>query len=135
MEGWKATGAGLGKRVLTLVGQLPCRTPSQLLAPAAAPALLPCCRTVRTWDVFSGKGGVESLQHSSDVLALAWRPDGKQLASATLDGHIFFWDPHEAVIQVGRQRFSVRPNSFLWGMMLAWGSCRWGWRRRCEEGV
>ncbi len=39
------------------------------------------------------------LQH--DVLALAWRPDGKQLASSTLDGQIYFWDPHEAVLQVG----------------------------------
>ena len=51
---------------------------------------------MRTWDVFSGKGGVESLQHSHDVLALAWRPDGKQLASSTLDGQIYFWDPHNA---------------------------------------
>ena len=36
-------------------------------------------KTVRTWDVFSGKGGVEELRHSHDVLALAWRPDGRQL--------------------------------------------------------
>ena len=35
------------------------------------------------------------------MLALAWRPDGKQLASSTLDGQIYFWDPHEAVLQVG----------------------------------
>lgn len=35
-----------------------------------------------------------------DVLALAWRPDGKQLASSTLDGQIYFWDPHDAVLQV-----------------------------------
>ncbi|PRW59321.1 periodic tryptophan 2-like protein [Chlorella sorokiniana] len=56
-------------------------------------------RTVRTWDVFNGKGAVEALQHQHDVLALAWRPDGKQLASSTLDGQIYFWDPHEAVLQ------------------------------------
>jgi WD40 repeat protein len=35
-----------------------------------------------------------------DVLALAWRPDGKMLASSTLDGQIYFWDPHEASLQV-----------------------------------
>ena len=34
------------------------------------------------------------------MLALAWRPDGKQLASSTLDGQIYFWDPHEAELQV-----------------------------------
>jgi periodic tryptophan protein 2 len=56
-------------------------------------------KTVRTWDVFSGKGGVEELRHSHDVLALAWRPDGRQLASSTLDGQIYLWDPIEAELQ------------------------------------
>jgi WD40 repeat protein len=53
-----------------------------------------------TWDVFAGKTGVEALQHSHDVLALAYRPDGKQLASATLNGDITFWDPIDGVFQV-----------------------------------
>jgi hypothetical protein len=53
--------------------------------------LLPC-RTVRTWDVYDNKSQLEVLQHSHDVLALAWRPDGKQLASSTLDGQIYFWN-------------------------------------------
>ena len=56
-------------------------------------------QTVRTWDVFAGKGGVETLAHSHDVLALAWRPDARQLAASTLDGTVTFWDPHEAEIQ------------------------------------
>jgi len=56
-------------------------------------------KTVRTWDVFAGKGGVEELRHSHDVLALAWRPDGRQLASSTLDGQIYLWDPIEAELQ------------------------------------
>ncbi len=43
----------------------------------------------------SGKGGVESLEHRHDVLAIAWRPDGKRLASSTLDGQIYIWNPHE----------------------------------------
>lgn len=47
----------------------------------------------------SGKGGVEVLQHTHDVLAVAWAPSGKLLASATLDGQIYFWDPLEAQLQ------------------------------------
>ena len=50
----------------------------------------------------SGKGGVEVLQHAHDVLALAWRPDGKLLASATLDGQIYLWDPLEGELQARR---------------------------------
>jgi WD40 repeat protein len=49
-----------------------------------------------------------------DVLALAWRPDGKQLASSTLDGQIYFWDPHDAVLQV-------------WGLVCVGCSVVW-WR-------
>ena len=48
----------------------------------------------------SGKGGLEVLQHNHDVLAIAFRPDGKMLASATLDGQIYLWNPQEAVIEV-----------------------------------
>lgn len=47
---------------------------------------------MRTWDVYDNKSHLEVLDHSHDVLALAWRPDGKQLASATLDGQIYFWN-------------------------------------------
>lgn len=50
-------------------------------------------RSVRLWDVFQGKGAVETFPHTHDVLTLAYRPDGKQLACSTLDGQIHFWDP------------------------------------------
>lgn len=55
--------------------------------------------TVRTWDVFEAKGLVEPLRHTHDVLTLAYRPDGKQLCSSTLDGQLFFWDPMDGVCQ------------------------------------
>ncbi|XP_010537974.1 PREDICTED: periodic tryptophan protein 2 homolog [Tarenaya hassleriana] len=55
-------------------------------------------KTVRLWDVFAGKGTVETFQHNHDVLTLAFRPDGKQLASSTLDGQIHFWDTIEGVL-------------------------------------
>ena len=57
------------------------------------------CRTVRTWDVYDNKAQLEILQHQHDVLALAWRPDGKLLASATLDGQIYLWNAADAVLE------------------------------------
>ncbi|KAK8506089.1 hypothetical protein V6N13_002740 [Hibiscus sabdariffa] len=50
-------------------------------------------KTVRLWDVFEGKGAVETFPHTHDVLTITYRPDGKQLACSTLDGQIHFWDP------------------------------------------
>jgi WD40 repeat protein len=43
---------------------------------------------------------MEVLQHNHDVLAIAFRPDGKLLASSTLDGQIYFWNPQDAVVEV-----------------------------------
>lgn len=54
--------------------------------------------TVRTWDVFNSKGNVDVLQHNHDVLAVAWHPDGKHLASSTLDGQIYYWNAVDADI-------------------------------------
>ena len=56
--------------------------------------------TVRLWDVFEHKGAPETLTHSSNVLTLAFRPDGVELAVATLDGQILFWDVNR-VLQTG----------------------------------
>lgn len=39
------------------------------------------------------------LPHAHDVLAVAFRPDGKQLACATLDGQLHLWDPLEGELQ------------------------------------
>ncbi|CAI9753650.1 unnamed protein product [Fraxinus pennsylvanica] len=50
-------------------------------------------KTVRLWDLFEGRGGVEKFDHTHDVLTVVYRPDGKQLACSTLDGQIHFWDP------------------------------------------
>ncbi|KAK9465521.1 WD40-repeat-containing domain protein [Lipomyces arxii] len=52
-------------------------------------------RTVRVWDVFSRHGSVEPFEQESDVLAIALRPDSKQVAVATLDGQVAFWDVAE----------------------------------------
>ncbi|KAG0576923.1 hypothetical protein M758_5G111300 [Ceratodon purpureus] len=54
-------------------------------------------KTVKLWDVFEGKGNVETFTHTHDVLTVVYRPDSKQIACSTLDGHIHFWDPIEGV--------------------------------------
>lgn len=54
--------------------------------------------TVRLWDVFDGKGTVETFRHLHDVLTVAYRPDGKQIACSTLDGQIHFWDHMDGVL-------------------------------------
>lgn len=52
---------------------------------------------MKLWDVFEGKGNVETFTHTHDVLTVVYRPDSKQIACSTLDGHIHFWDPIEGV--------------------------------------
>ncbi|RUP36516.1 hypothetical protein BC936DRAFT_138469 [Jimgerdemannia flammicorona] len=49
-------------------------------------------KTVRIWDVFGRKKAVETFTHGTDVLAIAYRPDGREIACSTLDGQIAFWD-------------------------------------------
>ncbi len=67
---------------------------------------------MRVWDVFDTRQVVETLVHvresacacalrsptwcavqSSDVLAVAYRPDGKEICTASLDGQLCLWDP------------------------------------------
>ncbi|KAL9710292.1 U3 snoRNP protein [Leucoagaricus gongylophorus] len=55
-------------------------------------------KTVRVWNVYGRSRAVEPFQLTSDVLALAFRPDGRELAASTLDGQITFFD-----IQEGKQ--------------------------------
>jgi periodic tryptophan protein 2 len=54
-------------------------------------------KTVRLWDVFRDGTATETFRHGSDVLAVSWRPDGQQLASSTLDGHLHVWDAKRGV--------------------------------------
>jgi periodic tryptophan protein 2 len=49
-------------------------------------------KTAKLWDVFRSGTATESFDVKSDVLAVAFRPDGSQLAVSSLDGIISFWD-------------------------------------------
>lgn len=49
-------------------------------------------KTVRLWNVFGRSRAVEPYTLNSDVLSIAFRPDGQELAASTLDGQITFFD-------------------------------------------
>ncbi|XP_029941900.1 periodic tryptophan protein 2 homolog [Salarias fasciatus] len=53
-------------------------------------------RTVRLWDMKDSWQVKETLALSADGLAVAYRPDGLELAVATLNGEISFWNPQSA---------------------------------------
>ncbi|MBW0497217.1 hypothetical protein O181_036932 [Austropuccinia psidii MF-1] len=53
-------------------------------------------KTLRIWEMYGRKNGVEPLQLGSDGLAVAYRPDGLEVAASTLDGQIAFFDVLEA---------------------------------------
>lgn len=55
-------------------------------------------KTVRLWSVFGRSRAVEPFTLNSDVLAVAFRPDGRELAASSLDGQIVFWD-----VELGKQ--------------------------------
>lgn len=67
-------------------------------------------KTVRVWSVFGRSRAVEPFQLSSDVLALAFRPDGKDLAVATLDGQITVFD-----VAQGKQTLAIQGRKDIAG--------------------
>eukprot|EP00727_Mastigamoeba_balamuthi_P008301 m51a1_g4093 hypothetical protein (875) ;mRNA; r:68447-71634 len=71
-------------------------------APGATPVLASVSwdKTARLWDVFEGHEHREALELGSDGLALAFRPDGKELCTTSINGNITFWD-HENGVQLG----------------------------------
>ncbi|XP_040037012.2 PWP2 small subunit processome component isoform X1 [Gasterosteus aculeatus] len=57
-------------------------------------------RTVRLWDMLDSWQVKETLLLTSDGLSVTYRPDGQELAVATLNGEISFWNP-DAATQTG----------------------------------
>eukprot|EP00124_Ichthyophonus_hoferi_P002564 Ihof_evm3s179 gene=Ihof_evmTU3s179 len=48
--------------------------------------------SIRVWDIFDRKAAVEVFPHTTDVRAFGFRPDGKEICVATLDGQLVFWN-------------------------------------------
>ena len=49
-------------------------------------------RTIGLWEPYKSTVAKERFKHKSDVLSVAFRPDGEQICAATLDGQLSFWD-------------------------------------------
>lgn len=54
-------------------------------------------KTLRVWDAVSSAASLtrETINLTADGLAVCFRPDGQQVAVASLDGHISVFDPHQ----------------------------------------
>ena len=51
--------------------------------------------TARIWDVYGRSSNVEPFNLTADGLAIAYRPDGAEVAVTTLSGQIHFWEIKE----------------------------------------
>jgi WD40 repeat protein len=77
-------------------------------------------RTIRFWDVASGKELARIGGHDSDVLALAFSPDGKRLVAGLGNGTALVWDTPAAAKPpaVGR-KLGPRELAALWGDLVS----------------
>lgn len=69
-------------------------------------------KTIRVWSIFSRTQQVEPIEVEHDVLALAVRPDSKEVAVSTLNGNIVFYDVEDAkqthLLDIRKDVFSGR---------------------------
>ena len=79
-------------------------------------------RTVKLWEPYTRTTAIETFEHNSDVLSVCFRPDGKELCSAALDGQLYLWNP-----ETGKQLGSIE------GRRDVAGGRRVGDRRSAEN--
>lgn len=58
--------------------------------------------TIKLWDVYKTNVPTESFQHTSDVVCLAFRFDGKEVCTGTIGGLLSFWN-----VEDGRLKFEI----------------------------
>ena len=56
--------------------------------------------TLRVWDLFTDKktNVTDSVAHSSEIVCMAWKPDGKTVCTGILSGMLQFWDVETMVL-------------------------------------
>jgi WD40 repeat protein len=69
-------------------------------------------RTVRIWDVTTGLELLTIKEHIEEVRSIAFSPDGKTLASGSLDGAVKLWSAaSEQEVLAWISTRSKRPNN------------------------
>jgi WD40 repeat protein len=102
---WQLALSSDGRRVASVTGQFLAGTEKYEPAPAATP-------TVRVFDTASGEL-LDSFEHRPPVLSVAFSPDGKHLAAATMMGEVRVWD-----LATGRQAAEFKTPDFTsWGII------------------
>jgi len=71
-------------------------------------------KTLRLWEPYKSTAPSETLEHGSDVLCVAFRPDGEQICTGTLSGQLVFWD-----VESGKQQFIIEGRKDISGGRLA----------------
>ena len=75
--------------------------------------------TLKVWNVYQSQC-LETMEHGCDVLAVAFRPDGLEMCTATITGNLCFWD-----VESGEQTAIIEGRGDLSGGRQA-GSMRSG---------
>jgi periodic tryptophan protein 2 len=55
--------------------------------------------TVKLWDVYKSASATETIETPSDALAIAFRPDGKQICGALLHGQLMIWNTEDGEVE------------------------------------
>jgi serine/threonine protein kinase len=81
--------------------------------------------SIEIWDVVGGKSLQTYTGHTRQVVALAWSPDKRHIASADIDGNIHIWNTDLAqciLVLESHQRLGLYKANMEWssdGMLLA----------------
>lgn len=69
--------------------------------------------TLKLWDIPKSTC-IETMEHGCDVLAVAFRPDGTEVCTATMKGNLHFWD-----VENGSQNSSIEGRRDISGGRLS----------------
>lgn len=58
--------------------------------------------TVKLWDLYKHNVPTESLRHNTDVVCLAFHPNGKEICSGTIRGLLHFWN-----VETGKLKYEL----------------------------